>query len=199
MSIVGTKVIRKEDPNLLTGRGQFVDDIQLTGTAHMAFVRSTEAHALIKGIDVSAALECEGVIGAWTAADLELPPLPEVPGLERPTLATDKVRFVGEAVAVIVAENKYAAADGTELVVVDYDPLEAVTNIEEATADDAPLLFEELGSNTVAQVPSEDDHQAVFDSAPHTETIKLINNRCTAAPIETSACLADYGPAGLTI
>ena len=199
MSIVGAKVIRKEDPNLLTGRGQYVDDIQLTGMTHMAFVRSTEAHALIKGIDVSAALECEGVIGAWTAADLELPPLPEVPGLERPTLATDKVRFVGEAVAVIVAESKYAAADGTELVVVDYEPLEAVTNIEEATAKDAPLLFEELGSNTVAEVPSADDHQSVFDSAPHTEKIKLINNRCTAAPIETSACLADYGPAGLTI
>lgn len=199
MSIVGAKVIRKEDPNLLTGRGQFVDDIQLTGTTHMAFVRSTEAHALIKGIDVSAALECEGVIGAWTAADLELPPLPGVPGLERPALAIDKVRFVGEAVAVVVAENKYAAADGTELVIVDYEPLGAVTNIKEATAENAPLLYDELGSNTVAEVPTEDDHQAIFDAAPHTETIKLINNRCTAAPIETNACLADYGPAGLTV
>ena len=199
MSIVGAKVIRKEDPNLLTGRGQFVDDIQLTGTTHMAFVRSTEAHALIRGIDVSAALECEGVIGAWTAADLELPPLPGVPGLERPALAIDKVRFVGEAVAVVVAENKYAAADGTELVIVDYEPLGAVTNIEEATAENAPLLYDELGSNTVAEVPTEDDHQAIFDAAPHTETIKLINNRCTAAPIETNACLADYGPAGLTV
>ena len=199
MSIVGAKVIRKEDPNLLTGRGQFVDDIQLTGTTHMAFVRSTEAHALIKGIDVSAALECEGVIGAWTGADLELPPLPGVPGLERPALAIDKVRFVGEAVAVVVAENKYAAADGTELVIVDYEPLGAVTNIEEATAENAPLLYDELGSNTVAEVPTEDDHQAIFDAAPHTETIKLINNRCTAAPIETNACLADYGPAGLTV
>ena len=199
MSIVGAKVIRKEDPNLLTGRGQFVDDIKLTGTTHMAFVRSTEAHALIKGIDVSAALECEGVIGAWTATDLELPPLPGVPGLERPALANDKVRFVGEAVAVIVAESKYAAADGTELVIVNYEPLGAVTSIEEATAEDAPLLYEELGSNTVAEVPSEDDLQAIFDAAPHTETIKLINNRCTAAPIETNACLADYGPAGLTV
>tara|TARA_B100000902_G_scaffold375264_1_gene405083 strand:+ start:7604 stop:9913 length:2310 start_codon:yes stop_codon:yes gene_type:complete len=199
MSIVGAKVIRKEDPNLLTGRGQFVDDIQLTGTTHMAFVRSTEAHALIKGIDVSAALECDGVIGAWTAADLELPPLPGVPGLERPALAIDKVRFVGEAVAVVVAENKYAAADGTELVIVDYEPLGAVTSIEEATAENAPLLYEELGSNTVAEVPTEDDHQAIFDTATHTETIKLVNNRCTAAPIETNACLADYGPAGLTV
>ena len=199
MSIVGAKVIRKEDPNLLTGRGQFVDDIQLTGTTHMAFVRSTEAHALIKSIDVSAALECEGVIGAWTAADLELPPLPGVPGLERPALAIDKVRFVGEAVAVVVAESKYAAADGTELVIVDYEPLGVVTNIEEATAENASLLYEELGSNTVAEVPTEDDHQAIFDAAPHTETIKLVNNRCTAAPIETNACLADHGPAGLTV
>ena len=199
MSIVGAKVIRKEDPNLLTGRGQFVDDIQLTGTTHMAFVRSTEAHALIKSIDVSAALECEGVIGAWTAADLDLPPLPGVPGLERPALASDKVRFVGEAVAVVVAESKYAAADGTELVIVDYEPLGAVTNIAEATADNAPLLYEELGSNTVAEVPTADDLQAIFDTAPHTETINLVNNRCTAAPIETNACLADYGPAGLTV
>ena len=199
MSIVGAKVIRKEDPNLLTGRGQFVDDIQLTGTTHMAFVRSTEAHALIKSIDVSAALECEGVIGAWTAADLDLPPLPGVPGLERPALASDKVRFVGEAVAVVVAESKYAAADGTELVIVDYEPLGAVTNITEATADNAPLLYEELGSNTVAEVPTADDLQAIFDTAPHTETINLVNNRCTAAPIETNACLADYGPAGLTV
>ena len=111
MSIVGAKVIRKEDPNLLTGRGQFVDDVQPTGTTHMAFVRSTEAHALIKGIDVSAALECEGVIGVWTAADLELPPLPEVPGLERPTLASDKVRFVGEAVAVVCLLYTSDAAD----------------------------------------------------------------------------------------
>ena len=125
--------------------------------------------------------------------------MPGVPGLERPALAIDKVRFVGEAVAVVVAENKYAAADGTELVIVDYEPLGAVTNIEEATAENAPLLYDELGSNTVAEVPTEDDHQAIFDAAPHTETIKLINNRCTAAPIETNACLADYGPAGLTV
>ena len=98
-----------------------------------------------------------------------------------------------------MAENKYAAADGTELVIVDYEPLGAVTNIEEATAENAPLLYDELGSNTVAEVPTEDDHQAIFDAAPHTETIKLINNRCTAAPIETNACLADHGPAGLTV
>ncbi|MBT95272.1 MAG: carbon monoxide dehydrogenase [Acidimicrobiaceae bacterium] len=199
MSIVGAKVIRKEDPNLLTGRGQFVDDIQPIGTTHMAFVRSTEAHALIRNIDVTAALECEGVVGVWTAADLNLPALPGVPGLERPALATGKVRFVGEAIAVVVAESKYAAADGTELVIVDYETLEAVTSIDEATADNAPLLYEELGSNTVAEVTTADDHQAIFDGAPHTETIKLVNNRCTAAPIETNACLADYGPAGLTV
>ena len=94
MSVVGAKVIRKEDPNLLTGRGQFVDDIQLTGTAHMVFVRSTEAHARFLNIDTTAAKESEGVLGVWTSQDLNLSPLPGVPGLERPTLATDKVRFV---------------------------------------------------------------------------------------------------------
>ena len=71
-----------------------------------------------------------------------------------------------------MAENKYAAADGTELVIVDYEPLGAVTNIEEATAENAPLLYDELGSNTVAEVQRKDDHQAIFDTAPHTETIK---------------------------
>ena len=95
MSLVGARVIRKEDPNLITGRGQFVDDVQLAGAAHMVFVRSIEAHATIKGIDTTAALECDGVLGVWTAQDLNLPPLPGVPGLERPTLASDKVRFVG--------------------------------------------------------------------------------------------------------
>ena len=199
MSVVGAKVIRKEDPNLLTGRGQFVDDIQLTGTAHMVFVRSTEAHARILNIDTTTAKESEGILGVWTSQDLNLPPLPGVPGLERPTLATDKVRFVGEAIAVVVAENKYAAADAAELVFIDYEPLGAVTNIAEATAAEAPLLYEELGSNTVAEVPSADDHQGIFDDAPHSEKLFLTNNRCTAAPIETNACLADHGPSGLTL
>jgi carbon-monoxide dehydrogenase large subunit len=199
MSLVGARVVRKEDPNLITGRGQFVDDVQLVGTAHMAFVRSIEAHARIKSIDSTAALECDGVIGVWTAQDLNLAALPGVPGLERPPLATEKVRFVGEAVAVVVAEDRYVAADAAELVFVDYEPLPVVTNINDALQPDASLLFEEVGSNTVFEVPTPEDFQSVFDDAPHTSSVHIVNNRCAPAPMETHACLADHGPSGLTL
>ncbi|HJM27493.1 MAG: xanthine dehydrogenase family protein molybdopterin-binding subunit [Acidimicrobiales bacterium] len=199
MSLVGARVIRKEDPNLISGRGQFVDDVKIAGTAHMVFVRSIEAHARIKDIDVSAALECEGVIGVWTATNLELGPLPGVPGLERPALAKDKVRFVGEAVAVVVAENRYAAADGAELVLVDYEPLGVVTNIGDAIAENAPLLYEAVGSNTVMEVPSPDDHQQIIDEAPHSVSMHIVNNRCAPSPMEPMVCLADHGPSGLTL
>jgi len=199
MSLVGARVIRKEDPNLITGRGQFVDDVQLAGAAHMVFVRSIEAHATIKGIDTTAALECDGVLGVWTAQDLNLPPLPGVPGLERPTLASDKVRFVGEPVAVVVAEDRYLAADAAELVFVDYEPLDAVTSITGALQPDAPLLFEAVGSNAVFEVPSPDDHQQIFDDAAHTTSLHIVNNRCAPAPMEPHVCLADHGPSGLTL
>jgi len=199
MSLVGARVVRKEDPNLISGRGQFVDDVKIAGTAHMVFVRSIEAHAQIKDIDVSAALECEGVIGVWTAENLELAPLPGVPGLERPTLAKEKVRFVGEAIAVVVAENPYAAADGAELVFVDYEPLGVVTNVNEAMAENAPLLYEEIGSNVVMEVPSPDEHQEIIDAAPHSVSMHIVNNRCAPAPMEPLVCLADYGPSGLTL
>ncbi len=199
MSLVGARVIRKEDPNLITGRGQFVDDVKIAGAAHMVFVRSIEAHAEIRNIDISAALECDGVLGVWTADDLELAPLPGVPGLERPALAKDKVRFVGEAVAVVVADSSYSAADGAELVFVDYEPLGAVTNISDAMAENAPLLYEAVGSNVVMEVPSPDEHQQIFDEAPHTASIHIVNNRCAPAPMEPHVCLADYGPSGLTL
>ncbi|MEG3586183.1 MAG: xanthine dehydrogenase family protein molybdopterin-binding subunit [Actinomycetota bacterium] len=199
MSLVGARVVRKEDPNLISGRGQFVDDVKIAGTAHMVFVRSIEAHARIKDIDVSAALECEGVIGVWTSENLELAPLPGVPGLERPVLAKGKVRFVGEAIAVVVAENQYAAADGAELVFVDYEPLGAITSLSEAMAENAPLLYEEIGSNVVMEVPSPNDHQETIDAAPHNVSMHIVNNRCAPAPMEPLVCLADYGPSGLTL
>src|SRR4051794_29509703 len=105
-SMVGATVVRKEDPALLTGRGRYVDDIQLPGTTHMAFVRSMQAHARITSIDTKDARELPGVLGVWTAADLEgLPHTRSIPGMERPCLATGTVRFVGEPVAVVVATD----------------------------------------------------------------------------------------------
>lgn len=199
MSLVGARVVRKEDPNLLTGRGQFVDDVTPVGTTYLAFTRSMEAHARITAIDTSDAAAMDGVLGVWTAADLDIPPLPGVPGLERPALATDKVRFVGEPIAVVVAVDRATAVDAADAVVVDYDTLPAVPSIQAALAPDAALLYEAVGSNQVFEVPSADEHDAVFEAAPHTLSLHVVNNRCAPTPIEPTVCLADAGPAGLTL
>lgn len=200
MSLIGAKVLRKEDPNLITGRGQYVDDIRPDGCATMVFVPSTEAHARIVSIDTSAAKECPGVLAVWTAADVaDLPPCPGLPGLERPLLASDRVRFSGEPVAVIVAEDRYLAADAVEMVVVDYEPLPVAADITAALRPDAPVLFDALSGNVVFEQPWEDDLQAVFDSSPRTASLHLVNNRCAPTPIEPNVCLADWGPSGLTL
>jgi len=137
-SMVGAAVVRKEDPALLTGRGTYVDDIRLPGTVHMVYVRSYLAHAKIVSIDTSEAVAKPGVLGVWTNADLEgLPPNRSVPGMERPCLARDKVRFVGEPVAVVVAADRYAAADAAEAVLVEYEELPVMASIEAATAEGA--------------------------------------------------------------
>jgi carbon-monoxide dehydrogenase large subunit len=200
MSLIGSRVLRKEDPNLLTGRGQFVDDIHINGCAEMAFVQATEPHAAITRIDTSAAMACPGVIAVWTAADVaDLPPCPGLPGLERPLLAGDRVRFAGEPVAIVVAENRYLAADAVGLVTVDYEPLEAVSSISAALAEGAPVLHEVLGSNVVADTPVGENGEAELAAAPHRASLHLSINRCAATPIEPNAFLADWGPSGLTL
>lgn len=200
MSLVGARVLRKEDPNLLTGRGQFVDDIALPGTLFMTLVHSTEAHARIAGIDTSVARGMPGVRGVWTLGDLgDVPPLPGVPGFDRPALAGDRVRFVGEPVAVVVADDRYAAADAVEGVVVDYEPLPPLVTTEQALADDAAPLFDFLDSNVVFGIPWSDDAEAELSSAPRRASLRLVNNRCVPTPLEPVAVLADWGPTGLTV
>ena len=142
-SILGTVVTRVEDPDLLTGRAAFVDDLPLPGALHLVFVRSPFAHARLGAVDVSEAASAPGVVGVFTAADLELKPYEGLmvlnPACARPPLADDKVRFVGDAVAAVVAETRVAAVDAAELVVVDYDALPAAVDMEAALAPDAPL------------------------------------------------------------
>ena len=199
MSLIGARVLRKEDPNLLIGRGQFVDDITPAGTVVMAFVLGTEPHARVTNIDASAALALPEVLAVWTAADLDgLPPL-GLPGLGRPMLATDVVRFVGEPVAVVVAENKHVAADAAAMVLVDYERLPVAASIAAAVADGSTVLHAALGGNTVFDQPFDDDLAAEFAAAPRTASLHLVNNRCAAVPIEPNACLADWGPSGLTL
>ena len=128
MSIMGTRVLRTEDPRLLTKGGVYTDDLrlpELTGAAYVTIVRSPVAHALITGIDTSAATELPGVVAVLTAADMPAPPEGGDATAE-PLLAADRVRYVGEPVALVLADGRYQGEDAAELVSVDYDPLPAV-------------------------------------------------------------------------
>lgn len=201
MSLVGAKVLRKEDPRLLTGTGSFVDDLAPVDGAFASFVMSTEAHARIESIDVRAALAVDGVLAVYTAADFaDHPDLPGgLPDLERPVLARNRVRFVGEPVAVVVADDRYAAADGVQAVEVEYDPLPVVTTIADATAPDATALHASHGSNVATVVPMLDDLERELGRCDQRADLHLVNQRCAAVPIEPLACLADWGVDGLTV
>ncbi|MGZ4537552.1 MAG: xanthine dehydrogenase family protein molybdopterin-binding subunit [Blastococcus sp.] len=200
-SMVGAAVVRKEDPALLTGRGRFVDDIRLPGMVHMAFVRSVQAHARVLSIDTKAAGEQPGVLGVWTAADLEqLPHVRSIPGVERPCLASDAVRFVGEPVAVVVTTDRYLAADAAAAVVVDYDPLPVLVTLDEALAEGAAPIVPGQTSNVVMAVPlTEDDAEAELAAAPHRTALRIRNQRLAPVPIEPGGCLADWNSSGLTL
>ena len=157
---VGQSVRRAEDARLVAGRGRYVDDLVLPGMLHAAFVRSPHAHARIRGIDVSAALRREGVVAVYTAQDLGdywkpgplLVPPPPIKGAvfnERcqVPLAKDKVRHAGEPVALVIAESRYLAEDAAADVVVDYEPLPAVVDLERAAAREAPRVHDDVPGN----------------------------------------------------
>ncbi len=194
MSLVGARVLRKEDPDLLSGRGNFVDDMSPSRCAFAEFVTSQEAHATIVSIDVRAALAIPGVLGVWTAADfVDFPDLPGgLPDLERPTLAVDKVHWVGEPVAVVVAVDRYVAADAVAAVVVEYQSIRPVVTIDQAAAPGAPLLFPQHGSNIIMVVPMLDDLERELNRSDERAGLHLVNQRCAAVPIEPMACLADW-------
>lgn len=201
MSLVGARVLRKEDPDLLSGRGNFVDDMSPSRCAFAEFVTSQEAHATIVSIDVRAALAIPGVLGVWTAADfVDFPDLPGgLPDLERPTLAVDKVHWVGEPVAVVVAVDRYVAADAVAAVVVEYQSIRPVVTIDQAAAPGAPLLFPQHGSNIIMVVPMLDDLERELDRADQRAGLHLVNQRCAAVPIEPMACLADWHDESCTL
>jgi len=201
MSLVGARVLRKEDPNLITGNGQYVDDLQPAGCTSMVFVRSTEAHAKIRSIDTAEALALPGVLAVWTSANVaQLANCPGgLPGLDQPLLAKDIVRFVGEGVAVVVATDRYIAADAAELIIVDYEPLPAVASLSAAMAPGAVVLHEVLGGNTVHFQDFENPLDEAFAAAPRTASMHIVNNRCAPSPIEPNVCLADWGRSGLTL
>ena len=200
-SMIGAAVVRKEDPALLTGRGRFVDDIRLPGTLHMAYARSHLAHARIVAIDTAEAAALPGVLGVWTHDDLPgLPPSRSLPGIERPCLATGKVHFVGEPIAVVVATDPYLAADAAAAVVVDYEQLPVMAALAAATAESATPILDGLPSNLVLeQQLSADDAEAELAAAPHRLAIHLRNQRCAAVPMEPTVCIADWQSGSLTL
>ncbi len=193
-SILGNRVLRKEDPKFLTTGGVYVDDLlhepALRGAAHVTYVRSTVAHGAITGIDASAALEMPGVIAVHTAESLGLQPVPSDfnPMVARGMLAIDKVRFVGEPVAVVISETREQGEDAAEQVIIDYDVLPAVIDIEEALTS-TTLIYEGAGSNvvfdtTVLGMP-ENTGAAFFEgcevvSGPH----RVLNQRVAPCPLE---------------
>src|SRR4051794_22506294 len=191
-SILGTEVRRVEDRELLLGQGTFVDNLDSVGVAHAVFVRSPFAHARITGIDTTEAAAAEGVVAVYTADDLGRGPLASFADVNeqapRSALAVDKVRYVGDPVALVVAETRAQAMDAAELVDVDYDELPAVVDIEEALADDAPLQFEAIGSNIATQRAAKDTSD-VLDDADHVTRVRMVNQRIATAPIEGNAIL----------
>ncbi|WP_131104561.1 xanthine dehydrogenase family protein molybdopterin-binding subunit [Ornithinimicrobium sufpigmenti] len=187
-SILGTEVRRVEDPDLLTGRGQFVDnlDIRDIEILHAVFVRSPIAHARLLDIDTSAALGAPEVVEVFTGADMGSAAVPQFrqlsEGIPRPALALDRVRFVGEPVAMVLATSRAAAADAADLVEVSYDPLAAVVDMEAALEPGAPLQFPHRGTNIV--LAARDDDHDVLAGAATVARLRLENNRLASSPIE---------------
>jgi aerobic carbon-monoxide dehydrogenase large subunit len=195
-SLLGNAVVRVEDPALLVGGGTFVDNLRLGEVLHLAFVRSPVAHARIRAIDQSAAVAMPGVVAVYGAADLRLPPHHAFMTLNdacaRPPLADGRVRFVGEAVAVVVAETKAAALDAADAVVVDYESLPAVVDPEAALEPDAPVQFDTLGSNLAAGWRDAPDSDPLA-GADVVVRGRFENQRIAVVPMEGNA-IAVTGP-----
>ncbi len=200
---IGQRIRRREDPRFLTGRGQYVDDLQQEGALHVQFVRSYMAHARVVSINADAARELPGT-QVFTAADIDLtvnppPPFIQVPELMyRPFIASDTVRFVGDIVAVVLGETREGAYDAAELVDVEYEPLPVVTDTREAVRDEI-LLFEETGTNTAIKVPPQDPDPAIFDDCDVVVSGSTESPRLAACPIEPRATAAQFDDGKLTI
>ena len=200
-SLLGTEVRRVEDRELLVGEGTFVDNMRVDGVAHAVFVRSPFAHARLAGVDTSEATQAPGVLAVYTSADLGTRALPSFANVNdkcpRAALAVDKVRYVGDPVALVVAETRALAVDAAELVDIDYDELPVVIDLDAAVADDAPLQFEALGSNVAAR-RRDKDRSDPFEGADHVVRVRMVNQRIATAPIEGNAVLVDPTGDGLT-
>jgi aerobic carbon-monoxide dehydrogenase large subunit len=210
---VGQSVPRSEDPMLLRGQGRYTDDVSLPGQAYAVIVRSRHGHGVIRGINADAARRMAGVLAVYTAADLEgygplkcNMPLKSRDGspLKKPwrgALARDKVRYVGDPVACVIADTVFAAKDAAEAVEIDVDPLAAVVSVEEAARQGAPLLYEDIPGNTPLDYHFGNTAavDAAFASAAHVTRLKLLNSRVVVNAMEPRAALAAYDGSRFTM
>ena len=206
---VGQRMTRTEDPRLLTGQALFVDDVQIPGMLHAAFLRSDYAHARVKSIDVSAARERPGVVAVFTAEDMGehwRPSPPNVsppPGMEGVTfhsrtpvpLVKDTVRHAGEALALVIAESRYIAEDAVEDIWADLEPLDVVVDLETALAPGAPLVHDDLESNLAAHLAQEKgDYDAAREQADLVVKRRIVIDRCAAGAMENRGIVAHWEP-----
>jgi carbon-monoxide dehydrogenase large subunit len=203
---VGQSVPRTEDPMLLRGAGHYTDDVSLPGQAYAVMVRSRNAHGVIRSIDTAAALQMPGVLAVYTAADLKgygplkcAVPFNNRDGSPmrkplREALATDKVRFVGDPIAIVVAESVHTAKDAAEAVNVDIEALPAVTAAEDAAREGAPLLYDDVPRNVSLDYHygDADAVNAAFAQAAHVTRLKIVNSRLVVNAMEPRAALASY-------
>lgn len=200
---IGARVQRVEDPLFLTGRAKYTGDIQLPGMVHAAFLRSPHPHARIVSIDATAAAALPGVVAVLTAAEMNAATAPFVITLDRPEVKTitrpmfpaEKAVFVGEPIAVVVADSRYIAEDAVDLIEVEWEPLPVVMDPEGALAPDAPLIHPELGENNFGRIEfANGDVDRIFAEADHVFTRRIHTGRFMAAPLETRGVIADYNP-----
>ena len=205
---VGQPVRRKEDDTLVRGKGRYTDDVSAPGQVYAWIVRSSHAHGIIKGIDTSAAKAKPGVLGVWTGADLAAEnyspftcgfPLKSRDGTpllqtNRQALATDKVRFVGDPVAFVIAETLAQARDAAEAVELDIEPLPAVTSAKEAAKPGAPQLYDHIPNNVALDYHYGDTAavEAAFKGAAHVTKLDIENTRVVVAAMEPRSALASY-------
>ncbi len=205
---IGQSVTREEDPRLLTGRGKFISDLNLHGQTHGYVLRSPHAHAKILSIDTKTALAAPGIVAIltgrdWAAENYGHPPSEDVLSRKdgapmfqphRPALVADRVRLVGDCVAFVVAETAEQARDAAELIVVDYDPLTAVTGTAQAAEPSAPSVWDDCPDNMCFYL-ERGDRQAVdaaIAGADHVVQKRLLINRITAVAMEPRGCLGEY-------
>ena len=205
--VLGAPIKRVEDPRFITGKGRYLDDVQLTGAAHMAILRSPYAHANIRSVDTSAAKAMPGVIAVFVGADIPYNPLPMAwpaggsAGLQNNVntpriLATDSVKWTGEGVAAVVAETEAQAVDALDAIKVDYEPLPTVVDAEKATQPGAPQLHENAPNNIVFDwtVGDKVGTDAAFQNAEVVVKQRLVNHRLIPNPMETRGDIGWYNP-----